>query len=274
LGKGLALLADILNPDMVIVGTLGVVLGDLLLEPARAALREEALPITAEACRVVPAQLGSNLGKVSALMAAIDAHHTGRLTLDDYSEENLVLTSLRAGLEVRQRLIETQLSQIMTTGQLLVDVFRAGGKVLLCGNGGSAATAQHLSGELIGRYKVNRVPLPAIALTADTSVVTCIGNDYAFDEVFARQVRALARPGDLLVGFTTSGRSPNILSAFRAAQAAGIHTIALTGEKGLAEPVASHIIKAPSSQAARIQEEHDAILHAWCEMVDHAYGPA
>jgi glucokinase len=273
LGKGLAVLADVLNPDTIIIGTLGVVLGDLLLEPARAALRQEALAITAAVCQVVPAQLGNTLGKVSALMAAIDAHRTGRLSLEGVSDENVVLTSLRAGLEVRQRLIETQFGKILETGQLLVSVLRAGGKVLLCGNGGSAATAQHLAGELIGRYKANRVALPAIALTADTSVVTCIGNDYAFDEVFARQVRALARPGDLLIGVTTSGRSPNVLGAFRAAQAAGIHTLALTGEHGLAEPVATHVIQVPSSQTARIQEEHDAILHAWCEMIDHAFAP-
>jgi phosphoheptose isomerase len=273
LGKGLAILADILNPDMIIVGTLGVVLGDLLLEPARAVLRQEALPLTAEVCQVVPAKLGRNLGKVSALMAAVDAYRTGRLSFADSSDENLVLATLRAGLGIRQRLIETQYNHILATGQLLVKVLRAGNKVLLCGNGGSAATAQHLAGELIGRYKINRVSLPAIALTADTSVLTCIGNDYAFDEIFARPVRALAQPGDLLIGFTTSGRSPNVLSAFRAAQEAGIHTIALTGERGLAESVAAHVIQVPSNETARIQEEHDAIVHAWCEMIDHNFAP-
>ena len=273
LGKGIGILADVLNPNMIIVGTLGVVLGNLLLDPARAAMRQEALQITADVCQIVPAQLGSTLGKVSALIAAIDAHRFGRISFSNPTAENLVLTSLRAGLDVRERLLETQTGQIIASGQLLVDVLRSGGKVLICGNGGSAASAQHLSGELIGRYKINRVSLPAIALTADTSVLTCIGNDYAYEEIFARQVGALARPGDLLIGFTTSGRSPNVLSAFRAAQKAEIKTIALTGEKGLVEPVANYIIKVPSNQTARIQEEHDAILHAWCEMVDQAFGP-
>jgi glucokinase len=115
LGKGLAILADVLNPDCIVVGTLGVVLGDLLLEPARAEMRQEALPITAEACRVVPAQLGSSLGKVGSLMAAIDAQRTGKLALDASGDEALVSASLKAAVEVHQRLIETQLGQIVTT---------------------------------------------------------------------------------------------------------------------------------------------------------------
>ncbi len=268
LGKGMAILVDILNPERIVVGTLGVVLGDRLLEPARRALAQEALARPAGACQIVQAQLGSALGDISALMAAIDAYRRGRLSIPGTDEDALVIRSLNLGLEARQRTISALHDQVVETARLMVEVYQQGGKVLVCGNGGSAAAAQHLAGELVGRYKANRIPLPAIALTADTSLLTCIANDYAFEEVFARQVEALARAGDLVIGFTTSGSSRNVLRALAAAGPLGAHTIALTGARGLAEPVSEHVLAVPCQYTAQIQEEHDAILHAWCEVID------
>ncbi len=279
LGKGLAVLVDILNPEIICLGTLGVVLGNLLMEPARRVVHQEAMPASAAACQIVPAQLGAKLGMVSSLMAVIDAFRNGRFNLHanavDYTiDHNIfsqVVSSLDAGLEVRQRTIEHLAGQIAETALLMVQVLQKGGKVLVFGNGGSAATAQHMAGELVGRYRANRKPLPAVALTADSNVLTCIGNDYDYGEVFARQVNALAQPGDLVIGITTSGRSENVLRGLKSAQEIGAATIALTGRAGLTEPVAQHVLAIESLETARVQEEHDAILHAWCEVLDSAF---
>lgn len=268
LGKGMAILVDILNPERIVVGTLGVVLGELLLVPARKALAQEALSRPAQICQVVQAQLGNALGDVSALMAVIEAFRCGILLLPGIQIESLVANSLRRGLEARQHMITTLQAQVIETAQLILDVYQRDGKILVFGNGGSAAFAQHLAGELVGRYRANRVPLPAIALNTDTSVLTCIANDYAFEDVFARQVQALAQAGDLVIGCTTSGNSPNVLRALATAAKLGAHTIALTGANGLAEPVSEHVLAVPCPHTAQVQEEHEAILHAWCEVVD------
>ncbi len=273
LGRGMGILVDILNPEKIVVCTLGMLLGEMLLGPARAAMRQEALEVTAKACEVVPARLGDDLSSTMALMAAIDAYHHHRLPLPEAKDFSRVLNSLKDGEEVHRRTMEELALPITRTAQLLVDVFRRGGKVLVCGNGGSAATAQHLAGELAGRFRADRSPLPAIALNADAAVITCIGNDYAFDEVFARQVRGLAQSGDLVIGITTSGKSKNVLRALSEAEKIGAGTIALTGASGLAIPSAGHVLAVPSSTTARVQEEHDAIIHAWCEVIDHAFTP-
>ena len=141
---------------------------------------------------------------------------------------------------------------------------RPGGKVLACGNGGSAASAQHFVAELVGRYRVDRPALAAVALAADTVTLTAVANDADFARVFARQVEALARPGDALVAISTSGRSPNVLAAARAARALGCTVVALTGRPG-ASPLAAladAVISAPSDAVARIQEVHALALHA------------
>jgi len=271
LGQGLAMLVDILNPDVIIIGTLGVLLGDLLLEPARKVLQQEALPIATAACRIVPAQLGSAIGDVASLMAVIHAYCSQRLILPPSTATDRVVRYLQAGTDVRQRAIKDLAPQIASTGRLITDVLHRGGKVLLCGNGGSAAAAQHLAGELMGRFQSERSPLPAIALTADSSVITCIGNDYEFEAVFARQVQALARKGDVVIGITTSGRSANVLRALVTAQDVGVDTIALTGKDGLASPVADYVLAVPSSVTAFVQEVHEAIIHTWCDAIDEAF---
>ena len=144
-----------------------------------------------------------------------------------------------------------------------------GGKLLICGNGGSAAQAQHLTGELVGRYKKSRRPLAAITLGADASVLTCIGNDYRFEEIFARQVRALGRPGDVLIALTTSGRSPDVLEALRAAREMGMETIAfLGGDGGAALPLSDSALVVGHADTARIQEGHQFLMHCLMELIE------
>lgn len=151
---------------------------------------------------------------------------------------------------------------------LLADTLLAGRQVLVCGNGGSAADAQHFAAELVGRMGVERRPLPAIALSSDPSTVTALANDYGFDQVFARQVSAFAHPGDLLVAISTSGRSPNILHALSTARACGLKTIALFGPPPSPPPPCDLALSVPSPNPQRIQELHTAILHALCAEVE------
>jgi D-sedoheptulose 7-phosphate isomerase len=147
-----------------------------------------------------------------------------------------------------------------------------GGHILFtCGNGGSATDAQHLAEELVARFRSNRRGLPAVALTADSSVLTCIGNDFGFEQVFARQVEALARPGDLLLCFSTSGSSPNILAALAAARERGVASVALLGKDGgAARGLADLALVVACQDTARIQEAHLLVLHYICEVVEAA----
>ena len=144
-----------------------------------------------------------------------------------------------------------------------------GGKLLTCGNGGSAADALHLAEELVGRYISDRRALPAVCLNADVTALTCIGNDYGYDHIFSRQVEALGRPGDVLVGFSTSGNSPNVLTAFRVAAEFGLKTIFLGGKGGgSAVGLCDHEIIVPSITTARIQEVHTLVLHQFLEVIE------
>ena len=155
----------------------------------------------------------------------------------------------------------------------MTDCLRAGGKVMACGNGGSAADAQHFAAELIGRFERERQELAAIALTTDTSILTAVGNDYSYDEIFAKQVRGLGKKGDILIGISTSGNSKNVVRAIEAAKKMGIQIIALTGNGGgkIATLLGVDDIHlcAPSTRTARIQETHLVLLHALCDGVDH-----
>jgi D-sedoheptulose 7-phosphate isomerase len=155
----------------------------------------------------------------------------------------------------------------------MTDCLRAGGKVMACGNGGSAADAQHFAAELIGRFERERQELAAIALTTDTSILTAVGNDYSYDEIFSKQVRGLGKKGDILIGISTSGNSKNVVKAIEAAKKLGIKIIALTGNGGgkIASLLDVHDIHlcAPSTRTARIQETHLVLLHALCDGVDH-----
>jgi len=165
--------------------------------------------------------------------------------------------------------IEELLPQVDAVARLLVETYERDGRVLAFGNGGSAADAQHLAGELVGRFRRERRPLAAVALSVDPSVVTCIANDYSFDDVFARQVEAHARAGDVAVGYTTSGRSENVVRGLRAAREKGASTVLLAGGDGL--PAAGHAdvaLVVPSTSTARVQEMHLLLMHLIVEQVD------
>lgn len=162
--------------------------------------------------------------------------------------------------------------EVERAADFMLDALRSGGKLLTCGNGGSAADAQHFAAELTGRYRRERRPLPAIALTTDSSALTCIGNDYAFADVFARQVEALAGERDVVVGITTSGNSENVVRALSAAKERGARTVALCGERGgRVEAFADVTLKAPSTLTAHVQEMHILLIHVLCETIDDAF---
>jgi D-sedoheptulose 7-phosphate isomerase len=166
--------------------------------------------------------------------------------------------------------LEPQLSLIESTGTLIVDRLKRGKTIFACGNGGSATDSMHLCEELVGRYRDNRRPLPAVSLNTDSSVLTCIGNDYGFDAIFSRQIEALGKEDDVLVGFSTSGNSENIAHAFEKARSKGVTTILLSGKDGgKIKAIADHSIIIPSDNTARIQELHTFILHAWLELVEN-----
>jgi len=167
--------------------------------------------------------------------------------------------------------LAAQAELIDTIAARVRDTLLGGRTLLTCGNGGSATDAQHLAEELIGRYRANRRALPALALTADSAALTCIANDFGYEFVFARQVEALARPGDLLLCFSTSGNSPNVAAALRAAHERGAGTIALLGKDGgTARTLANLALVVASDDTARIQEAHLQVLHFICEVVEAA----
>jgi phosphoheptose isomerase len=185
--------------------------------------------------------------------------------------ELTVRQAIRDGVSLRASLLEKTSAEIVAACELVVDCVTNGHKVLFCGNGGSAADAQHLAAELVGRYVTERRALPGIALTVDTSILTAVGNDYGFDRIFARQVEALGAPGDVLVAITTSGGSSNIRAAIEVARAKGMKILGLTGTKGQAFATSCDVgIAIPSKTTARIQECHLTIGHILCEAVDSA----
>jgi D-sedoheptulose 7-phosphate isomerase len=162
--------------------------------------------------------------------------------------------------------------QVRLTSELMVHALTQGRKLIVFGNGGSATQASHLAGELVGRFsKTPRRPLPAIALGADMGVATCIANDFGYESLFARQVEALTQPGDVAIGFTTSGKSENVRRGLVEAARKEAITIALTGAAGLEGDEAQHVLKVPSSSTACIQEVHLMILHLWCFAIDAAF---
>jgi len=157
-------------------------------------------------------------------------------------------------------------------GQLIVETLKHDKKLLVCGNGGSAAEAAHFSTELVGRYQKNRASLPAIALSADGSLVTCIGNDYGYDQVFSRQITGLAHPGDLVVVLTSSGNSANIVAALREANNLGLRSLAFLGRGGgKAKGLATCELIIPGHSGASAQEAHLFLIHHFCELVDEAF---
>lgn len=180
--------------------------------------------------------------------------------------------ALSAWAEMLPRLVEPELVRAVdAAGRALLSALAEGGKLLVVGNGGSAAMASHLAAEFAGKCVIDRDPLPAISLAESSTVVTALGNDYGFDQVFARGVRAHGRPGDVLLAMSTSGTSPNVLAALEVARDRGLSTILLTGESAHVDGCADHVLRAPSTYTPRIQEVHLLWSHAWCEGVDTAW---
>lgn len=175
---------------------------------------------------------------------------------------------------LKNRIVAEQAEQVAAAARLLADTLQRGGKILIFGNGGSAADAQHLAAELVNRFQIERPPLAALALTTDTSVLTSIANDYDFQEVFAKQVRALGRAGDAAVGISTSGRSPNVALGLEAARQLGLKTLALSGgDGGPVAQAADLAIVVPSRNTPRIQEVHITLGHVLCDLVDFLLFP-
>jgi D-sedoheptulose 7-phosphate isomerase len=185
--------------------------------------------------------------------------------------EHRVSQSIQASIAAKERLLSSAavVSTIARVSQILIEAFKQGNKVLLFGNGGSAADAQHIAAEFVGRFAFDRPALPALALSVNTSCVTAIGNDYGFDVVFSRQIEALGRAGDVAIGISTSGNSPNVLRAVSVAKKMGLSTIALAGcTGGKLKDTVDHCICVPSNETPRIQECHILIGHIISELVE------
>ena len=179
---------------------------------------------------------------------------------------------IQASIETKLALLEDKrlLDQIVATGGLMVEAFQRGNRVLFAGNGGSAADAQHLAAEFVSRFEFDRPGLPSLSLSTDTSMITAIGNDYGYEKLFRRQLEAQARPGDIFVGITTSGRSKNILAAFESCQALKVTSVALCGSGGELEDKVNMTLRVPSAHTPRIQECHILIGHMLCAQVELA----
>lgn len=185
------------------------------------------------------------------------------------SESDIAIASLRQHIDTIERLLDESMPSIERCAELIFSTVSAGKKVLVFGNGGSAADAQHIAAELVGRYEKERRGFPAIALTTDTSALTAVSNDYGFERVFSRQVEALAAEGDLAIAISTSGTSPNVIAGVMAARQAGCKVIGMTGSGGkkLAS-LCDACVLVPERRTARIQEAHITVAHVWCELLD------
>lgn len=217
-------------------------------------------------------------GKVVSipLVGGHSSTNIARKFVDDAStekgEDGLVERSLAEHRSVLERIDDQMIQSFHECSDLIIATLKAGGKLLICGNGGSAADAQHIAAEFVGRYETERIGLPAIALTTDTSALTAIGNDFGFKRVYARQVEALANSGDCLVAISTSGESESIIAAVMSARAKGCKVIGMTGARGkkLAS-LCDLVLMIPSERTARIQEMHITIAHILCELTDEAF---
>lgn len=186
---------------------------------------------------------------------------------------NFFQKHISSSIETKQALLanDTVLQSIIKTSELCLDAYKKGNKVIIAGNGGSAADSQHIAAEFVSRFEFDRPGLPALALTTDTSIITAIGNDYGFEKLFARQIEANGQPGDIFIGISTSGNSKNILAAFATAKAKGITTVGLAGSAGEIAQHCDICIQVPSTHTPRIQESHILIGHMICAYVEEEY---
>lgn len=185
------------------------------------------------------------------------------------SSLNYIEEHLRAGLAVREEILRTLIPSIQAAADCLIKAIQNNGKILICGNGGSAADSQHIAAELVGRYLKDRKGIPAIALTTDTSILTAVANDLGFEDVFRRQVAALGQPGDVLWGISTSGRSSNVIRAFEQAKKQAMFTIAMVGtDPNNMNELADVVIAIPSERTPLIQEGHISVAHILCGLIE------
>ncbi len=186
-------------------------------------------------------------------------------------DSDLIKVSLEDALKALEASVSRQIQEIKAVSHQIVKSLLGGNKVLLCGNGGSAADSQHIAAEFVNRFRLERRPLPAVALTTDTSILTAIANDYSYDEVFAKQVIAIGKEGDVIIGISTSGSSKNVIRALKAAKENGLVTVGLTGSEGKAmEDVCDFLLKASTSDTPRIQEFHIFVGHVICDLVERS----
>ena len=187
--------------------------------------------------------------------------------------KQIILESLEQSITVKRQTITENIETIVAGAEMLIDCLVSGHKIMIFGNGGSAADAQHIAAEFVNRFQIERPPMAAIALTTDSSILTSIGNDYTFDDVFTKQIRALGRKGDIAWGISTSGNSKNVVSAIQTAKEIGLHTMGMTGRGGELAQCAQTVYAVPSDVTARIQETHITIAHILCDLVDRMLFP-
>ena len=184
--------------------------------------------------------------------------------------DKIIEKSLRESIKVKEEFIKENGRNLILFAEKISQAFTADRKLMICGNGGSAADAQHMAAEFVNRFMLERPPLPAIALTTDTSVITSIGNDYSFDDIFSKQIKAIGLEGDVLLAISTSGNSRNVISAVKAARSLGIYTVVFTGgDGGRVRSLADMALVVKSNTTARIQEAHNLAGHIICQLVDY-----
>lgn len=187
---------------------------------------------------------------------------------------NTIRSHLQGSIQTKQQVVDTLLPELERAATLCVETYKQGKKMLIAGNGGSAADAQHVAGELMNYFRFDRHPLPAISLSTDTSVITSISNDSHYKYVFAKQLRALGQKGDIFIAISTSGNSENVIEAIAAAREKGLSILGFTGKTGgKMASLCDHIIKIPSTDVAHIQESHMSILHVICELIEREMFP-
>ncbi len=183
--------------------------------------------------------------------------------------DDIIKRIFRESIQLKETFLRDNLDKIVRVVDVITEALKKGNKILLFGNGGSAADAQHIAGEFVNRFLIERPPLPAVALTTDTSVLTSIGNDYDFSEVFSKQIRAIGNEGDIAWGFSTSGGSLNVIKALEAAKKMGLVTVGFTGrDGGTVGLISDYHLNVPSNVTPRVQEVHIVVSHAICELVD------
>ena len=186
---------------------------------------------------------------------------------------DIITTILEDSIRIKRQAVMEQMDALIAAADMLVTCVASGHKILLFGNGGSAADAQHLAAEFINRFQIERHPLPALALTTDTSVITSIGNDYSFDQIFEKQIQALGKRDDVAWGISTSGNSPNVLAGLRAARERGMRCLGMTGQGGALIDASDLALTVPTATTARVQETHIIMGHILCQLVDQTLFP-